>query len=194
MQKPDQTGILDRLRLIEDMMAEGRRSTQRWGWMFLLWGIGPITAMLWEARGAQPALAWPVVVAVCIVVNGIVLRNRKTRGEARTTTMRSVSAIWASAGLTVLLLTAGAAWSHKLDLRSLYIAVFAVTGAAHSSSSAILRWIPQFLVAAVWWLATLVAFVLPAEHLLLLAAAALLVGNVGFGAWLTYSEWKHTDG
>ncbi len=28
-----------RLKLIEDMIAEGRRSTQSWGWTFVLWGF-----------------------------------------------------------------------------------------------------------------------------------------------------------
>jgi hypothetical protein len=193
MQQPDQTEILNRLRLIEQMMAEGRRTTQRWGWMFLLWGIGPLIAMLWEAYLPRSILAWPVVIAVCVLVNGGVLKARKRRGEMRTTIMRSVGAVWASAGFTVLLLSVGAAWSGALDLRSLCVALFALAAVAHSTSSLILRWLPQFLPALVWWVAALAALLVPAAHLHILSAAALLLGNVVFGAWLTQRERSHKD-
>jgi hypothetical protein len=193
MEQSDQTEILNRLRLIEEMMVEGRQTTQRWGWMFLVWGIGPLIAMFWEARLPLPALAWPVVVAACIIVNGAVIRARKKRGEARTTMMRSVGAVWASVGITVLLLSLAATLSNALDLRSLSVALFALAAVAHSASSMILRWTIQFVAALAWWGATLAAFLLPATDLHILAAAALLLGNVGFGAWLTHREWSQKD-
>ena len=31
--------LKDRLRLIESMIAEGRRTTENWGWTFVLWGV-----------------------------------------------------------------------------------------------------------------------------------------------------------
>src|SRR5258707_11667425 len=112
MQPQDQREILvDRMKLIETMMAEGRRTTERWGWSFLLWGIGPLVAMLWAAVWPQADWAWPVTMGLCIIVNGLVLQARKRRGELKTTTMRSVGAIWACAGFTVLLLAFGAVWS-----------------------------------------------------------------------------------
>jgi hypothetical protein len=190
MQPPDRTEILNRLRMIEQMMAEGRRTTQRWGWMFLLWGIGPLAAMWWEARGPRPALAWPVVMAICVIVNGVVIQARKRRGEARTMETRSVGAVWASAGCTVLLLSLGAIWSGALDLRSLCVALFAIAAVAHSTSSVTLRWLPQFLAAVVWWAAGVAALVVPAADLQILSAAALLLGNVVFGAWLALREWS----
>jgi len=75
MDQPDQTDVVSRLRLIEEMMAEGRRTTERWGWAFLLWGIGPVIAMLWESRWPHGAWAWPMVVVLCVVLNGAALRN-----------------------------------------------------------------------------------------------------------------------
>jgi len=79
------------------------------------------------------------------------------------------------------------------DFRGLYIALFALAAAAHSASSVILRWVPQFLAALVWWAASLAAFVLPAAQLHTLAAAALLLGNVAFGLSLTFREWSHRE-
>jgi hypothetical protein len=193
MEESDRSELLTRLRLIEEMMSEGRRTTQRWGWMFLLWGLGPLAAMFWEDRLAYPALAWPVVMAACVIVNGAVLRARRRRGEARTAVTHAVSAVWGSAGATVLMLALGAAWSGALDFRALCVALFALAAVAHSATSVILKWTPQFLAALVWWAAGLAAFLVPAADLHLLTAAALLFGNVAFGAWLTHREWSRRD-
>ncbi len=57
MQEPDRTDLINRLGLIEQMIAEGRRTTESWGWVFLLWGIGPLIAMWWEARWPHAAVA-----------------------------------------------------------------------------------------------------------------------------------------
>ncbi len=193
MQEPDRTELLSRLGLIEQMIAEGRRSTERWGWVFLLWGIGPLIAMWWEARWPKPALAWLVVMGICVVINGAVLLRRRRQPEARTTAMRSVAAVWRAVGVTVLLLALGAAVSGALDLRALCVALFALAAVAHGASSLILRWLPQSLAAIIWWIALMGAFVVPVNHLRVLAAAALLLGNVAFGAWLAWREWGRGD-
>jgi hypothetical protein len=39
--------LRDRLSLIESMIADGRRSTERWAWSFLLWGIAYYVAFAW---------------------------------------------------------------------------------------------------------------------------------------------------
>jgi hypothetical protein len=41
--------IAERLRLIESMMASGRKSTEYWGWSFLLWGIAYLIAVAWAS-------------------------------------------------------------------------------------------------------------------------------------------------
>lgn len=193
MWEPGQSEILDRLRLIENMMAEGRRGAERWGWMFLLWGAGPLLAMWWESEGPEPALAWPAMTLACVVVNGAVIRARQRRGQARTAAMNSIGAVWASAGIAVLVLAPAAAWSRALDLRGLCVLLFALAAVAHTACALMLRWGAQFAAALVWWTAALAAFAVPATELRLLAAAALLLGNVAFGMWLTYREWKYAD-
>jgi hypothetical protein len=193
MQPLDQKEMLDRLKLIETMIAEGKRTTERWGWSFLLWGIGPLIAMLWAAQWQHADWAWPVTMGLCIIINGLVLKARKRRGESKTTIMRSVGAIWTCVGATVLLLAFGAVWSGVVDFRYIFVALFALAAVAHGASSLILRWWPQFLAAVVWWLASGLAFVLPAARLQELAAMALLLGNIVFGTWLTYCEWSGKD-
>jgi hypothetical protein len=193
MQPPNQTEILERLKLIEAMIAEGRQATEHWGSTFLLWGIGPLFAMLWETHWPHPNWAWPVTIGICVIVNGIALRFRKSRREFTTTTMRSIGAVWTCAGVTVLLLAFGTVASGTVEFRFLYAALFALAAVAHGSSSLILRWWPQFLAALVWWLASGIAFAVPVTRLPQLAAVALVLGNIVFGAWLTYCESRRKD-
>ena len=193
MQVPEQAEIANRLKLIEEMMAEGRRNTQRWGWVFLLWGIGPLIAMFWETHWPQPPVAWPVVLAGCTILNGVLIKIRKRTGAGRTIKMRSVGAVWGSTALTVLLVVLGSAFSGSLELRSMYVALFALVAVAHSTSSIILRWPVQFFAAVVWWAACLAALILPITSLHLLSMITLIVGNIVFGSWLTYRERSHQD-
>jgi hypothetical protein len=185
MRERDRTELLTRLRQIEEMMGEGRRTSQGWGWMFLLWGSGPLAAMFWEDCLRYPALAWPLAMAVCVIVKGIVLQPRKRRGEARTAMMQSVGAVWCSVGVAVPVIALGAAWSGALDLRALCVALFALAAVAHSASGVMLRWTPQLPAALVGLRAGLAAFLLPATGFHLFTAVAILPGNVVFGAWLT---------
>ena len=41
----------DRLSLIESMIAEGRRTTESWGWTFVLWGVAYYIAIAWATVG-----------------------------------------------------------------------------------------------------------------------------------------------
>jgi len=193
MQSPEQAEIVNRLTLIEEMIASGRRNTQRWGWVFLLWGIGPLIAMFWETHWPHPPVAWPVVLAGCTILNGVLIKIRKRTGEGRTVTMHSVGAVWVSTAFTVLLVILGSALSGSLQLRSMYVALFALVAVPHSASSIILRWPVQFLAAGVWWAACLAALILPTTSFHLLSMISLFVGNIVFGSWLTYREWNHQD-
>ena len=52
--------LKDRLSLIETMIAEGRRTTESWGWTFVLWGVAYYVAIAWTAyrtNGRGPGLS-----------------------------------------------------------------------------------------------------------------------------------------
>src|SRR6201986_1856145 len=56
----DQTSaqeLQERLNLIQGMIAEGRRSTESWGWTFVLWGIAYYVAVVWASWGG-PLSIW----------------------------------------------------------------------------------------------------------------------------------------
>jgi hypothetical protein len=188
-----QTEILERIRVIQAMIAEGRRATEWWGWVFLLWGTGPLIGMYWETHWPSAALAWPTILTICIVVNGVVSGMRRRRRQTVTLAARSVAAVWLCTGIAVIVWTIAAVSSGTLDLRYVYAAVFAFVAVAHGTSSLILRWLPQVLAALVWLFASLAAFRVPGEQLHDLAAIALVLGNIVFGAWLWYRERRHGD-
>ena len=58
--------LTERLELIESMIAEGRRSTTRWAWTIVLWGVAFYVAIAWSSGlfggpiWGQHVLAWPV--------------------------------------------------------------------------------------------------------------------------------------
>ena len=43
--------LTERLELIESMIAEGRRSSESWGWVFVLWGVAYYVAIAWATWG-----------------------------------------------------------------------------------------------------------------------------------------------
>ena len=61
--------LLQRVALMEEMIAEGRRTTGRYGWIFVLWGLVDLAGLGWERLQPGNPWVWPVV-----LVSGIVLQ------------------------------------------------------------------------------------------------------------------------
>ena len=60
--------LVQRVALMEEMIAEGRQSTARYGWMFVLWGLTYFAAIAWTVYLPYTEWAWPVCIAACSVV------------------------------------------------------------------------------------------------------------------------------
>lgn len=166
--------LQDRLELIESMIAEGRRTTESWGWIFILWGAAYYVAIAWATRAGN-AIAWPVTMIAASVISGLVA-SRKKHHRPETTIGRSIGAIWVAMGLSLFAVLMALGWSGRLTEARLFIAVAAaMLGAANFASSMILRWKLQFGCALVW-LATAVAvcFVEHAEVMPLFVGAIFL--------------------
>src|ERR1700760_1076109 len=108
----------ERFALVESMIAEGRRSTESWGWVFLLWGVAYCVAIGWASWGhglsvwgrnyveigpARVGLAWPVTM-ICAVILTLAIGMRKGGGHAGTASVRAIVSIWISVGVAMLLL------------------------------------------------------------------------------------------
>jgi hypothetical protein len=108
----------ERLDLIQSMIAEGRRSTESWGWAFLLWGMAYSIAIAWASWGGslsvwghsyvsmgsvRSGLAWPVTMFTAVVVT-LAIGLRKGRPRTATSLVRSIVSIWIAVGIAMLVI------------------------------------------------------------------------------------------
>lgn len=149
--------LKERLALIEGMIAAGRRSTESWGWVFLLWGVAYYVAIGWATWGFGIAvwgkgnsLAWPVTMLVAFVATWVI-GIRRAKGHPPTSIGRAIVAIWMSIGVSMFLLFPGLAVVGRLDERAFVVILAAMLGAANGASGIILRWKAMVGCAIVWW-------------------------------------------
>ena len=88
--------LKDRLSLIETMIAEGRQSTESWGWTFVLWGVAYYVAIAWCNWG-HSNFAWPVTMIATSILTGVVA-SRMGNKQPETTVGRAIGAIWIGIG------------------------------------------------------------------------------------------------
>jgi hypothetical protein len=147
--------LKDRLSLIETMIAQGRRTTESWGWTFVLWGVAYYVAIFWAATG-HSALSWPVTMVAAGLITGVVA-SRRNHDKPATTLGRALAAVWVSLGMSIFLLMMCLAWSGRLDPHNSVAIVCAMLGMANCTSSIILRWKMQFGCALIWWTTAVLA-------------------------------------
>ena len=177
-------GIRERLELMEAMVLEGRRETERWGWAFVLWGVAYYVAIVWSVTTAF-AWAWPVTMIVATLIMAGIVRMRGTSG-LRTTVSRSVSSIWVAFGISVFLLLMALGFSGRMtDAHVAFAILAAMLGMVNGASAMILRWRVQMACAVVWWAAAVVCCVNAPMALETPMAflAALFLCQIVFGAY-----------
>ena len=137
-----------RVSMIENMMAEGRRSTESWGWTFLLWGVAYYVALAWSALG-HGALAWPVTMIVAIAITGI-FGARVSRGHPETTLGRAIGSVWKAMGTALFIVLVALGFSGHYDIHVAMAIIGGMLSVANATSSLILKWKMQFACAVVW--------------------------------------------
>ncbi len=178
--------LKERLALIETMIAEGRRTTESWGWTFVLWGVAYYVAMAWSTWGHSD-LAWPVtMIAACVLM--VVLVARKKRSHPETTLGRAMSAIWTAVGISMFILLFSLALSGRYEPHSFVAIVGAMLGTANATSSLILRWKMQSACAVVWWAAAVVACFGSGTLTTAAFVAAIFFCQIVFGIYAMISE------
>lgn len=178
----DATGqeLRDRLSLIENMIAEGRRTTECWGWIFVLWGVAYLIAIAWSAWD-HSLLAWPVTMVAALTLT-CVLASMKAGKQPATTLGRAIGSIWIALAITMFLLFLALGTSGRLtDPRVLMSVASAILGMANGASGLLLRWKAQAACAAVWWAAAVASCFGSVEQLTLVFAAATFLCQIVFG-------------
>ena len=155
--------LKDRLSLIESMIAEGRRTTESWGWTFVLWGVAYYVAIAWATLDRHHYLAWPVTMIAAGMLTGVLASLNASR-QPGTTVGRAMMAIWIAMGITTFCLMLSLGITHRLDPHISVAVVGAMLGAANATSSIILKWKMQFICAVIWW-TTMVAALFTSENL-----------------------------
>jgi hypothetical protein len=184
----DDKDLAERVKLIESMMAEGRRRQESWGWTFVLWGVGYYIAFAWAWVG-HFAYAWPITMIAAALVSGVVFRRRSGRNPA-TTLGRAIGAIWTAMGISIFIVLCAMGYSNQSNGHSM-IAVFAgMVGFANAACSMTLRWRAQFLCALMWWATAIAACYCSNAMLLPLFLGAIFFGQIVFGGVMMISEYR----
>ena len=75
--------LVQRVALMEAMIAEGRQSTARYGWMFVLWGLTYFVAMAWTVYLPLKDWAWPVCIGISVAISAIKVAGTRVRTSVR---------------------------------------------------------------------------------------------------------------
>jgi len=187
---PTHADIVARLDLMEAMIAEGRATTARFGWIFVLWGIVYLFAMTWCSFLPFNAFAWPVSIIAGVIITTVVKRRQRLAGiNLRTPRAHSVESVWQATGVAVTLFAFSCVFTHQINSPVALSGILFLVGLAHATSAMILRWAAQGAAAAVWWIAGIAALFFTApEQLFLIFMLATLFGMVFFGLYAMWLE------
>ncbi|HEU5352061.1 MAG TPA: hypothetical protein VFU55_10730 [Terracidiphilus sp.] len=191
----------ERFALIEAMIAEGRRSTEHWGWVFVLWGVMYAVAVSWASWGAggemlsgeHSALAWTVTMFAGAGLT-LVIGMRRGRGRKATMLGRAVTSMWVGIGISMLVVFPALGFSGRLGTHSFVALVAAMLGAANAGSGLILRWKMQVACAVVWWAAAAAACFGTAAQASMIFLTAVFVCQIVFGVYVMVKESRHARG
>jgi hypothetical protein len=186
----DEREIGERIALIESMMQAGRKSTEYWGWNFLLWGIAYLVAVAWSSLLPQAGgrmLAWPVTMVFAVLLT-IAIARRRMRNKPRTEKSRGIQAIWMAVGSGIFVFAFPVAYSGHFQAQAFMAAIEVMLGIAHVGSGIFLRWPTQVVVGALWWAAAIASCFVEGNGVAYVFLAATLMCNIGFGIYLMIRE------
>jgi hypothetical protein len=182
----EELDLKDRLNLIENMIAEGRRTTESWGWVFILWGVAYFIATAWSTWG-RGYLAWPVTMIAACALTGFLISLKRAR-RPRTTIGRAIGSVWEAMGISMFVLFFSLGMTGRFEYHTFVAIVGAMLGTANATSSLILKWKMQFACAVVWWAATVAACLGTAAHTTIAFLAATFFCQIVFGIYCTLRE------
>lgn len=182
-----QEELLTRFELVEMMVKEGRRSTEYWGWTFVLWGTAYLIAIAWSYWLRQPNIAWPVTMIAATVLT-VVVATRKKRAKPQTPVSRAITGIWTAVGTAIFIFSFAAAISQHAETHSYTAAIEILIGVANCASSMTLRWHGQFVMALLWWISAIATCFVSSYWIMPILIFDTLIGFLGFGLYLMYRE------
>jgi hypothetical protein len=184
--RPNEQELKDRLDLIERMIAEGRRTTENWGWAFVLWGVAYYVALAWSAWG-HSAWAWPASALIAVIIT-VVMAFSRTGHHAKSILGHEIGSIWISLGISMFLLFFALGLSGRLT-DHLFVAVLsAILGMANGASAMILRWKAQWACAFMWWATAVTACFANSAQNTIVFVVAIFLCQIVFGIYGMIAE------
>jgi hypothetical protein len=187
--------LTERLKLIESMIAEGRRSTTRWGWTIVLWGVAFYAAIAWSSGmfggpiWGQHYLAWPVTMIGTWLLNWTLLRRMHKRAKSPMTTVkRAIVSIWTAMGISMFALLLPLGLSGRADQQVCVAVVATLLATANAASGMLLKWKAQFACAVVWWLASAASLFGTVTQSTIAFLAAIFFCQIVFGIYAMICE------
>ena len=179
--------LKERLRIIERMIAEGRRTTESWGWTFVLWGVAFYLALAWSAW-IRSVWAWPATMSIAVIVT-VVIASSKAANHPQTTLARAIGCIWIALGISMFVLFLALGLSGRLSDQHLFVAVIAaILGMANGASGLILRWKIQFACAVVWWVTVVATCFASDTQSTIVFLGAIFLCQIVFGVYGMIAE------
>jgi hypothetical protein len=186
--------LKDRLSLIESMIAEGRRSTERWGWCFVFWGVAYYVALAWSILGHN-SWAWLITMTAGWLVMMAILRRKakqQTENKPSTRAGSSISAIWTAMGISMMMLFPAMGFSGRFTPQMFVAVAGAMLGTTNAASGMILKWKAQIVCAVVWWTASAVACFTNVMQCTIVFLAAIFYCHIVFGVYAMICEARRS--
>ena len=181
--------LLQRVALMETMIAEGRKSAAHFGWILVMWGMIYFVAMGWVVLLPFKEWAWPVCVTVGVLVGIVRVRRKHADGTGENLRSRSIEAVWQAMCVAIILYVIAAGASGHGNQSAYYAAVLFFVGLAHGISARILRWGAQGLVAFLWWGCGIAMFFFRTRNeVLSIFLVAAFFGMILFGLYAMWLE------
>ena len=174
--------LKERLALIEEMIAEGRRTTESWGWIFVLWGIAYYAAILGGGIIRNP-MVWPVTMIGACVLTGVLVASRSGHRQANTTIGRAIGSVWVAAGISMFIVFLSLGTSGRIDQHIMVAVLGAMLGSANAASAMILKWKLQFACAIVWWACAVFACFGKSTAVTIVFLTAIFICQIVFGIY-----------
>lgn len=189
MDETNEISMQERLQLIESMIHEGRKSTDYWGWSFLLWGVAYFIAIGWVYYLPHPQYGWPIVMTATLVAGALIGRwKHRHHPQPRNTQSRALGGIWYAMAAAIFIFAFAGSISGHSEPHIFLAGIEILIGVANAASAFTLRWPLQFIVALVWWGCGVASCFVAVEHLIPVLILATLIGNIGFGLYLMRRE------
>lgn len=184
--------LRQRLELIENMLRAGRRTTESWGWTFLLWGIAYYVAIAVNHL-THSHWSWPITMISAGIIT-FLLSMRRGKSQPGTTMSRVICSIWISLGVSMFLLFMSMGMNHMLYRQVFWTVACTLLAMANAISGMTLKWKMQVACAIVWWAAAVAVCFSNEFQGFVVFLVAIFFCQIVFGIYAMICDAKRRNG